>query len=64
VYIVSTVWLFACAFTDSACILAVSSLLSFGHVELRIVSLPLNLSAVLVHGGMMVEFAIMVMLSG
>jgi hypothetical protein len=32
--------------------LAVSSLLSFGYVESRIVSLSLNFSAVLVQGGM------------
>jgi hypothetical protein len=31
--------------------LAVSFLLFFGHVESRIVSLPLNFSAMLVHGG-------------
>jgi hypothetical protein len=47
--------LWACTLTDSACLLAVSSLLSFGHVESRIVSCPLNLSAILVHGGMAVE---------
>jgi hypothetical protein len=35
--------------------LAVSSLLSFGHVESRIVSLPLNFSAVLVQGGIVDE---------
>jgi hypothetical protein len=35
--------------------LAISFLLSFGHVVARIVSLPLNLSAVSVHGGMLGE---------
>jgi hypothetical protein len=38
VYIVSTVWSFASALTDIVCLLAVSSLLSFGHVVSRIVS--------------------------
>jgi hypothetical protein len=37
------------------CFLAVSSLLSFGHVVSRIVSRPLNLSVVFVHGGITVE---------
>jgi hypothetical protein len=54
VYIVSIVWSFACTLTDILCFLAVSSLLSFGHVVSRIVSRPLNLSVVFVHGGMTV----------
>jgi hypothetical protein len=48
-YIVSIVWSFACALTDRVCFLAVSFLLSFGQVESRIVSLPLNFSAVVTH---------------
>jgi hypothetical protein len=42
------------------CFLADSSLLSFGHVELRIVSLPLNFSVMLVQGEMMGEISWMV----
>jgi hypothetical protein len=52
VYIVSIVWSFACVLTDIVC---VSSLLSFGQVVSRIVSRPLNLSVVFVHGGTIVE---------
>jgi hypothetical protein len=55
VYIVSVVWSFAIALTDKVCLLAVSSLLSFGHVVSRIVSRPLNFADVSVHGGIMVE---------
>jgi hypothetical protein len=55
VYIVSIVWSLACALTDRVCFLAISFLLSFGQVESRIDSLPLNFSAVSVHGGIVDE---------